>query len=147
MSDIRVTFILCDFAQVEGGKLFVSGGGWSVTTTPTAICGLALVLEVPGATNKMPIDLTISLCDAAGELVLLNDNDDPRTVVLNGQLIIDPTEILNEDAPVVVPVALNVPPMNLVAERSYKWVLAINDERRAEWERAFYVMARSAQLG
>jgi hypothetical protein len=63
--DARLIF--CDFAEVSGGKLFISGAGISLvgTSEPTApfplTAALALLISVPSAETDRPHRLTIEL--------------------------------------------------------------------------------------
>ena len=63
--DARLIF--CDFAEVSGGKLFISGAGISLvgTSEPAApfplTAALALLISVPSAETDRPHRLTIEL--------------------------------------------------------------------------------------
>ena len=47
MPDMRVTMLLADAAQEVNGKLYVLGGGWSVTGPDVPPMALAVKLDVP----------------------------------------------------------------------------------------------------
>ena len=61
--------MLCDHAQVAGGKLFISGGGWSVTSTPTQAMTIALLLQVPWGEANRRFKFSLQLLDSDGALV------------------------------------------------------------------------------
>ena len=44
--DVKVTMLLCDAAQVADGKLFVLGGGWSLTGPDPMPSAIALKIDV-----------------------------------------------------------------------------------------------------
>src|SRR6202012_4382160 len=44
---MRVTMMLADHAQVADGKLFISGGGWSVCGPGPVACGVAVLFHIP----------------------------------------------------------------------------------------------------
>lgn len=74
--------LLCDFAEVSGGKLFVSGAGISVLASgaqqapyPVNVC-LAILVQVPWNETDTRHMLTIELISEAGgaqQRVLLSD--------------------------------------------------------------------------
>jgi hypothetical protein len=47
MARMRVTMMLADAAQESGGKLFILGGGWSVTGPTIPPSAVALKIDVP----------------------------------------------------------------------------------------------------
>jgi hypothetical protein len=50
---MRVTMLLCDFAQVAEGKLNIIGAGWSQTNAQTSVSAVAIKVDVPwDLTNK-----------------------------------------------------------------------------------------------
>jgi hypothetical protein len=52
---MKVTGILCDYAVVADGKLYISGGGWNVTGPEPSQSAIALLFEVPwDRTNTAP---------------------------------------------------------------------------------------------
>lgn len=55
---MKVTMMLADHAEVAEGKLFINGGGWTVTGPGPIPFGIALFIEVP--TPKYP-DVTVRL--------------------------------------------------------------------------------------
>ena len=44
---VKITMMLADAAQQVGGKLYILGGGWSTTGSPTAPMAVAIKIEVP----------------------------------------------------------------------------------------------------
>ena len=45
-SPVKVTMLLCDAAQVSDGKLFILGGGWSMTGPDPVPSAVALKIDV-----------------------------------------------------------------------------------------------------
>jgi hypothetical protein len=64
---VDARLIFCDFAEVSGGKLFISGAGISLVGTSEATppfpltAALALLITVPAADTGRPHRLTIEL--------------------------------------------------------------------------------------
>jgi hypothetical protein len=44
---MNAIILLADAAQAAGGKLYILGGGWSITSTPTPPAALAIKIDIP----------------------------------------------------------------------------------------------------
>lgn len=70
---MNISAMLCDHAQVAGGKLFVSGAGINVVGTPVPApphpmsVALALLVTIPWNATNQPHALTIELVSDTGE--------------------------------------------------------------------------------
>ncbi|HET9690229.1 MAG TPA: hypothetical protein VFP61_03695 [Acidimicrobiales bacterium] len=74
--------LLCDFAEVSGGKLFVTGAGISLVASPAPqppyvvnVC-LAILVQIPWTETDQEHQLTVELVSEAGggqQRVLLSD--------------------------------------------------------------------------
>ena len=62
--------MLADSAQVSEGKLFILGGGWSVTGPP-APSAIVLHVEVPWDQTNRQLHFTLNLTDADGTPVFV----------------------------------------------------------------------------
>jgi hypothetical protein len=59
--------LLCDAAQVQGGKLFILGGGWArVIAIGPLTMALAIYLRIPWHAANQPKRLSVDLVDADG---------------------------------------------------------------------------------
>src|ERR1700755_974980 len=56
---MRVTMMLADHAQVADGKLFISGGGWSVCGPGPVACGVAVLFHIPWQHTNEKIAFTL----------------------------------------------------------------------------------------
>ncbi len=122
--------ILADAAQVAEGKLFILGGGWSVTSgkLPSA---LAIKIEVPWSAANEPHTLAIRLLDSDGkEVVHLT------------------TETFEVGRPAGIPTGTSIdhvlaiqmgPLMMLAPGQRYVWELSIDNHVAEEWRCSFYV--------
>ena len=63
---MRVTMMLADHAQVADGKLFISGGGWSVCGPGPVACGVAVLFHIPWQHTNEKISFTLRLLDEDG---------------------------------------------------------------------------------
>jgi len=55
--------MLADHAQVADGKLFISGGGWSVCGPGPVACGVAVLFHIPWQRTNEKISFTLKLLD------------------------------------------------------------------------------------
>jgi hypothetical protein len=122
--------MLADAAQVAEGKLYILGGGWSVTSgkLPSA---LAIKIEVPWSDANQPHTLGIRLLDSDGnEVVDLT------------------TETFEVGRPAGIPTGTAIdhvlaiqmgPLMMLEPGERYVWELSIDDHVADEWRCSFYV--------
>src|SRR6266849_4778866 len=94
-SSMRVTMLLADAAQVADGKLYILGGGWTITGPGPSPFAIALKFEVPWSRSKQKHRVSIDLLDADGRAVSLGGPDDPSPFVIEGEFEVD--------APVGVP--------------------------------------------
>jgi hypothetical protein len=67
--------ILADSAQVNGGKLFMLGGGWDVLTVNSGFpyeqpCAIAAAFKVPYSETNRPIDFALEVHDEDGHVLL-----------------------------------------------------------------------------
>ena len=73
---MRVTMMLADSAQAVAGKLYVLGGGWSITGPEPAPSAIAIKLDVPWDQAEVAHRWTLALVDADGTPVFLPAPDD-----------------------------------------------------------------------
>ena len=66
---MRVTMLLADAAQEVNGKLYVLGGGWSVTGPDLPPMSIAIKLDVPWNQSVAPHEFTLELVDEDGRAV------------------------------------------------------------------------------
>jgi hypothetical protein len=80
---MRVTLMLADSAQVSEGKLFILGGGWSVTGPP-APSAIAMLVEVPWDQTNRRLEWRLELVDSDGYPVMTPDGEGGETAIVMG---------------------------------------------------------------
>jgi hypothetical protein len=110
--------LLCDAAQVADGKLFVLGGGWSITGAQMGPSAIALKLEVPWDQTDVAHHWELYLVDADGRPVTIQTG-----------------------APLDVPIAVNLPPLPVQGGERYEWRLTIDGESDEDWTVAFSTLS------
>ncbi|MDQ1604101.1 MAG: hypothetical protein QOE01_1946 [Actinomycetota bacterium] len=136
---MRVTMLLADAAQEVNGKLYILGGGWSVTGPDLPPMALAVKVDVPWGDANTAHQFSLFLVDADGRAVRLGDE---RDVTFSGQFEVGRPAGLPPGSDIDFAFAVPVPPLPLPAGR-YAWQLSIDGDTREDWQRTFQVRARS----
>lgn len=113
--------LLADAAHQVNGKLYILGGGWSTTGTPTGPMAVAVKIEVPWDRSNLPHDWRLVLVDADGRPVVTADG---QTVEVTGQLEVGRPPGLPDGTPLDAPLAVGFGPLPLDPGR-YQWRLEI----------------------
>jgi hypothetical protein len=130
VEDWGITAILCDAAQVAEGKLYILGGGWSLSGPGAFTHAIALKVEVPwGAANERH-RLDAVLVDEDGNAVAVGDP--AQEVAFSSEFEVGRPAGLPAGTPLDFPIAVNFGPLEVPAGRGYAWSLRIDG---AETER------------
>ena len=130
---MRVTLLLADAAQEVGGKLYILGGGWSITTpgTPSAI---ALKFEVPWDRANQRHQIQLELVTADGEPVLVpGPEGDDVPLRIEGALEVGRPPGLKPGTPIDAAMAINLGPLPLEPDHRYQWRLSVDGEHDEDW--------------
>jgi hypothetical protein len=120
-SSWKITMLLADSAQAVGGKLYVLGGGWSVTGPEPLPCGLAIKVEVPWEATNRPFRLRLELLDSDGQQVLLpSAEQQSQPLFFETQFEVGRPAGVKPGTPLDWPFAINFGPLPLAAGR-YEW--------------------------
>jgi hypothetical protein len=141
---VRATLLLADHAVVAEGKLYISGGGWSVTSggAPSAI---AVKLDVPWDRTNERLQLRLRLVGQDGEQVTVPGPEGPQPVEIAAEAEVGRPAGLAHGADVDFPMAFQIGPLPLQPGQRYQWVLDIDGETREDWRLTF--STRPAQAG
>jgi hypothetical protein len=135
---MRVTMMLADAAQEVNGKLYVLGGGWSVTGPVLPPMALALKLDVPWSAANQQHEFLLVLVDADGHPVGVEGQD--GGVRAGGTFEVGRPTGLPAGSDIDFAFAVTVGSLPLAAGR-YAWQLWIDGETSADWQRPFQVRA------
>jgi len=136
---MKATVLLCDSAQVKDGKLYILGGGWSVTGPAPQPHAVAIRIVLPWTEANRKHQWEIRLVDADGRQVIVGDEGGTSEVVISAQF--------EAGRPPGVPVgseldnnqAFNIAALPLEPGKSYEWRLSIDGECRDEWRAPFTI--------
>lgn len=137
MPGIRVTILLADHVAVAEGKLYISGGGWSVTGPGPSPSGLALKLDVPWDMTNKVIKFQLRLLKEDGQPLTQPGPFGEQAVEVGGEFEVGRPPGLKPGTTIDVPLAINIPPLPLTPGKRYSWELSIDGHTNAEWHVAF----------
>jgi Family of unknown function (DUF6941) len=119
--------LLCDAAQVVGGKLYILGGGWSRLTADQPIpMSLAIRLAVPWDRTNETIRLRAVLLTDGGDYVEIGDTP----VQNDGEVVVGRPPDALRGAPLDATLAMDFHGLQL-PEGGYVWTLEVDDQVRA----------------
>ncbi|MER7762204.1 hypothetical protein [Streptomyces sp. NPDC097619] len=134
-----MTMMLCDHAQVAEGKLFISGGGWSVTGPMPSPSAVALKIEVPWNQANTPIKFVLELVDQDGKAVQQQGPLGLQPLRIEGQVEVGRPPGLAPGTPLDVPLAIGVGPLPLMPGKRYTWRLTLDGQTEEGWQLSFSV--------
>lgn len=136
---MKVTMLLADAAQAVGGKLFILGGGWSVTGPGPAPMAMAIKIEVPWDRTNERHHWVLDLVDEDGRAVQVGGPEGARPVQIAGDFEVGRPAGVALGTPIDLPLAITIGPLQLPPGTRCVWQLAIDDEADPHWQVAFSV--------
>jgi len=132
---MRVTMLLCDYCEAVNGKLYIMGGGWSVTGPTASPFGIAMQIQVPWDRANEQHTFRLELVDADGSPALVGE----QPLVADGQFEVGRPPGMKPGTPLDFPVAFNFPPLQLPPGARYEWRLTVDGESHDDWRLTFSV--------
>jgi hypothetical protein len=123
---VQVTLLLADAAQVADGKLYILGGGWSVTGPEPTPQAVAVKILVDAHEFHDTHHWEIFLEDADGRPVVFETPEGPQSVEVRGEFSVGDPQGVPPGTPVDVPIAVNFGPVPLEPGSRYTWRVAID---------------------
>lgn len=133
---MKVTMMLADFAEAVNGKLYIMGGGWSMTGPAPTPSALAIKVEVPWNETNRKHRLKVELMDSDHRPVLVPMQEGQAPLVISGDFEVGRPAGMLPGTPIDVPFAFNIGPIPLPPGKRFVWKLTI-DDIKDEWHVAF----------
>jgi hypothetical protein len=131
-----LAFFTADYAAVESGKAYVSGGFWDQLNFPAYPAQVSIVLvavvRVPARAYLEDHMITVGMIDA--------DNN-PLPLRIEGSLRVGAAPHLQPGDPTIVPMAFPLNGMTIEHAGDYVFVLAIDGQEKARYK------IRALQIG
>ncbi len=134
---MRVTMLLADAAQEVNGKLYVLGGGWSVTGPDLPPMAIAIKLDVPWSGAGTQHTFVLELVDQDGRAVPAGDSGGVRA---EGTFEVGRPVGLPAGSDIDFAFVVSIPPFPISPGR-FTWKLSIDGESHEDWVRPFQVRA------
>jgi len=132
---MKASLLLADAAQVVQGKLYILGGGWSITGPEPAPSAIAIKIDVPWDEANRRHRFQLNLLDADGKPVIIGN----QSVSITGEFEAGRPAGLLPGTPLDVTLAINIGPLPIQPGSRYVWRLSINDRSDEDWELAFTI--------
>ena len=129
--------MLCDAAQVADGKLYILGGGWSITGPDPAPSAIAIKVEVGWHEADRSHHWELFLVDADGREVSVETPEGPQMIEIRGDFEVAQPEAVPAGSPIDLPLAINLGPIPLPPGGRYTWRLSIDGETDESWVLGF----------
>ena len=134
---MKVTMMLADSAQSVGGKLYILGGGWSVTGPGPCPSALAVLVSVPWNETNRKHRLKMDLLDEDYRPVLLPTPDGAVPLTIQNEFEVGRPPGIVPGSSIEVPFAFNIGPIPLPPGKRLVWKLTIDDKSDENWQVIF----------
>jgi hypothetical protein len=141
---LKVTMMLADHAAAVAGKLYISGGGWSITGPAPTPGAIAMDVKVPWDEREHEHELVLDLLDADGQPVLVPTPMGVEPLRIEATLALDLTGIdpaVRPGQSLDAPFAINYGPVPLAPGGRYEWRLSVNGHQDDAWRLPFTTRA------
>jgi len=125
---MNVTMLIADSAQVADGKLYILGGGWSVTGPEPVPSAVAIKVSVDWHEFNDEHHWELFLEDADGKLVQFETPEGMQSIEVRGDFSATAPAGVPVGTPVDVPVAVNFGPIPLQPGARFTWRMVIDGE-------------------
>lgn len=120
--------LLADSAQVADGKLYILGGGWSVTGPDPVPSAVAVKVSVDAHEFDVNHHWELFLEDADGRLVQFETPEGMQAIEVRGDFSASEPIGVPLGTPVDVPIAVNFGPIPLAPGQRFTWRMVIDGE-------------------
>jgi hypothetical protein len=141
---MKVTMMLADAAQAVGGKLYILGGGWSITGPAPTPSAVALMIQTPWDRANEKHHFRLELVDSDGTAVT---DEDAMPILVHGEFEPGRPPGIKPGSWLETTMAINVPPLQLEPDTQFEWRLTVGEESREDWRLPFTTRPAQAMPG
>jgi hypothetical protein len=134
---MKVTMMLADSAQAVGGKLYILGGGWSITGPLPSPSAIAALVSVPWNETNRKHRVKVELLDEDYRPVTVPTPEGPQPMLISGEFEVGRPPGIMAGSSIEVPFAFNIGAIPLAPGRRYVWKLTIDDKGDDNWQVVF----------
>lgn len=134
---MRVTMMLADHAQVADGKLYISGGGWSLGSAGVLNCAIALLFHIPWERTNQKTSFVLRLVDADGHQMIKQGPDGAQPIQVGGTFEVGRPAGVLPGTEISVPFAINTGTLQLPPGGRFTWLLEVDGRGDDDWRLSF----------
>jgi hypothetical protein len=134
---MKLTMLLADAAEAVGGKLYILGGGWSITGPQPTPSAIAIKIDVPWDQTNRLHTVRIDLLNGDGRPIMVPTPMGDRPMQIMSQFEVGRPAGLTPGQDLDVTMAINIAPLPLPPGARYVWRCLINDDFQEGWEVRF----------
>jgi hypothetical protein len=129
-NEIRcMSLFAADYVAAENGKLYVSGGFFSLMNFPSfpavhPVLGIGIVLRIPFREYHRDHHFTVTLADADGK---------PLDLRVEGQFRVGADPQMRFGDPTIMPMAVNASGVRFERAGDYKLAVTVDGDQKATW--------------
>ncbi len=143
---MKLTMLLADAVQAANGKLYILGGGWSITGPQPAPSAIALKIDVPWDEANKKHSFRLALLDSDGRDIMVPGPIGDVPVEVKGEFEAGRPAGLRPGTPLDVVLALNIGPLPLQPDSRYVWRMWIDERTREDWEVSFSTRGKAQSV-
>jgi hypothetical protein len=130
--------MLADHAQVADGKLFINGGGWTVTGPDPVPYGIGMLIDVPWDQTNAKHRAVLELLTSDGDPVLIPADTGEEPLRAEMEFEVGRPPGIKPGTPLTVPFALNFAPAPPIPPgNQFVWALSIDGQSDEDWRLTF----------
>ena len=119
------------------GKLYILGGGWSVTGPAPSPCAIAALVSVPWNETNRKHQVKIELLDEDYRAVRVPTPEGDAPLAISGDFEVGRPPGIIPGSAIEVPFAFNIGPIQLQPGKRYVWKLTIDEKGDDNWRVVF----------
>lgn len=134
---MKLTMMLADSAQAVQGKLYILGGGWSITGPDPNPMAIAIKADVPWDQANRKREFKLALYDEDGRSFMVQTPTGERPIEISGQFEVGRPPGLKPGTPLDFALAINLGPLPLRPDTRYVWRFYVDGETKDDWRVGF----------
>lgn len=144
---MKALIMLADSAQAINGKLYILGGGWSITGPMPSPSAVVVQISVPWNETNRKHNIKLELLDSDYHPVSVPSPAGQSPLIIGGEFEVGRPPGLIQGTPIEVPLAFNIGPIPLPPASRFVWKLSIDGKADENWQVAFSTRQANAKPG
>ena len=134
---MKVTLLLADSAQAVNGKLYILGGGWSLTGPAPCPSAIAVLISVPWNETNRKHNVQLDLVDEDYRPIMMPTPQGDAPLAIRSDFEVGRPPGIMPGSAIEVPFAFSIGPIPLAPGKRYVWKLTIDGKGDDNWQAIF----------